>query len=356
MNTMHSKLNLLIFIILSVAFLAQAAFLAVTPVVIDQKAKARDILKESVTLANNTGRKLNVYTFVNNIAAKEGQQAFLDPSQADKTTSLANWIEISRGVIEMQPGEQRKIDFIIHVNSSARPGIYHAAIAFAEGRNRPEAERKVSSNQGFTWPAVTVNLEVIEDVKEYLRLKKFVSDNVFFSGFPVSFSYILENTGNRTVVPSGEVRIYNRRGEELASINVNDDGVPIEPDLARELASLWQGPEVARNLASVVQITKGFGRYKALLDLRYGTEQRGTIQDTVFFWVMPWQKIVIVFGTLLLVVLLATYFLHRSYNKSTSYHEYAASTRQGRPRTRASSVRGRPEATQRVVDLRQPHE
>src|SRR3989338_5158570 len=60
-------------------------------------------------------------------------------------------------------------------------------------------------------------------------------------------------------------------------------------------------------MASVWAANGEFGRYKALLELEYGA--RGTVQDTVYFWIMPWAKLLGMFGTLcLLGVLLAIVF------------------------------------------------
>lgn len=279
------------------SFVLAAPSLTVNPVVIDKKAKARDILKESLTLTNNTGRKLNVYTFVNNIIASKGEEDFLDPSRADYSSSLANWVKISRGVIELSPGEKRTIDLRIDVNLRAKAGIYHAVISFVEGSSRAIAGEKLKSA-----PKVTVNLEVIEDIKERLQLGTFVPVKTFFSGSPITLLFSLENIGNRSLVPSGEIRIYNRRGEEVATIDVNDERLTLEPDGTVQLASVWQG-------------VQGFGKYKAFLDLEYGTTQRGTIHDAAFFWVIPWQKILIIFVVLALSVILITYFWHRRYEK-----------------------------------------
>ena len=100
-----------------------------SPAVFDFKAKARDILPEKIILTNKSDVKLNVYTFVNNILATTGEAKFLDPGTADYSSSLANWISISRGVLELAPGEKKEIDFSIEVNMRAKPGIYHAIIS-----------------------------------------------------------------------------------------------------------------------------------------------------------------------------------------------------------------------------------
>lgn len=300
--------------------LAEASSLAITPAIIDLKAKARDILKESLVLVNDTAKYVEVYPVVNNIAIAEGKQEFLDPSLADHASSLANWIELSRASILLKPGEHKNINFSIEVNLRAKPGNYHALIAFPEGSRRDEAEARIRDAA-----TVTVNIEVLEDIKERLQLKKFVPDKLFFSGFPLSFSYELENAGNRPATPFGEIRIYNRRGEEVGTIEVHAQEKAIAQDTVGKFAAAWQGssPNANNNIrrtgmASLLFSANsgaGFGRYKAMLDLEYGEKGNRTLQDTVFFWVIPWQKILIIFGGLALIVILITNFLHRRYNQ-----------------------------------------
>jgi hypothetical protein len=56
---------------------AQSAELTVTPVVLDEKVKVRDILKKSVTVTNSSNRKLNLYPSVNDINPQEGEEEFV---------------------------------------------------------------------------------------------------------------------------------------------------------------------------------------------------------------------------------------------------------------------------------------
>ena len=286
-----------LFLVLCAAPLAQAASLTVTPLVIDEKAIGRDILKESVTLTNNTGRKLNVYAFVNDISAYGGKREFVDRSKEGRSTSPMNWIRFPMGVIELSPGEVRTIPFSIEVNLWAKPGVYHAIVAFADGSRRQEAQRKRDQS-----PSVMVNIEILDDAKERVQLKKFIPDKRFSSSLPVSFSYELENIGNRAIVPSGEVRIYDRNGKEVGVADVNSGEAVIDPDTSKHLASIWES-------------SRGFGRYKALLDLEYGGKQQGMIQDTVFFWVIPYWMFVVVFGGIAFLMIIFVFMLRRFFRK-----------------------------------------
>ncbi|OGD31420.1 hypothetical protein A3C91_04770 [Candidatus Azambacteria bacterium RIFCSPHIGHO2_02_FULL_52_12] len=276
---------------------AQNGLFTVRPAIIDEKAKARDMLAESLTLANATDRTLLVYASVANVAMKDGAQEFLDPSQADYASSLANWIEISRGVIELAPREEKKIDALIRVNLRARPGMYHAVILFHEGPTREQAE----SNANGT-VSVAVNVEVAEIVKEYVSLREFAPQAPFFFGFPVRFVSRLENRGDRAIVPHGEIRLYDRRGHEMATIPVNAEGKELAIHETKTFEQQWQADN-------------GFGRYTAQLALEYGSAQTKTLQGDALFWVIPWKGVAIAFGILTAAIAGFMRALHRHYEK-----------------------------------------
>ncbi|MEN9560826.1 MAG: hypothetical protein RIQ56_99 [Candidatus Parcubacteria bacterium] len=275
------------------ALAALSADLSVTPVVLDRKAKPRDILNESISITNTSDRKLTLYPSVRDLNSVNGQLVF-GPAKTseDLADSLANWIELSRGVIELNPGEERKIPFTIRVNLNAIAGEYHAQISFASGGTRSEAETAGNLAE------VMVNLEVEADIKEIMQLNSFSSDNIVLAGDDVVFKYQLQNIGNQELQPSGEIRIYNRKGEEVASVDVNRAGSSIGPDKQAQLASVWNG-------------ASGFGRFKALLSVNYGKGQTASVQDTVFFWIIPWKQLLALIVATLIAIAFFTLHFHR---------------------------------------------
>ena len=279
-----------ILVVLSVLPLSSFAQSEVTvsPTIIDHKVKARDILELSVKITNNTSSKVNLYPIVNDISITEGRQEFLEPSLLDKSTSLARWIQISRGVIELRPGEAKEIPFSVHVNLNAKPGKYYAVITFAQGSTRVEAEAKaLKLNQ----PQVLLNIEVEEHIIERAQIQRFQTEKNFFLNFPVKFLLGIENTGNREIKPVGSIHIYNRRGEEVGSVDVNQAQAAIVPQAYNLFENLWQSK-------------KGFGQYKAVLAAEYGNEEKRDLQDTIYFWVLPWQFLIFFGGGLLVLIIL----------------------------------------------------
>jgi hypothetical protein len=262
----------------------------VTPVVFDEKGKARDIINESITLTNTSIYPMELYPSVNDVNDATGQQPFQYAQNSTALSdSLSNWIELSRGVIDLAPGEVKTVPFVITINENAVPNMYHANITFSEGNTRDQAQAATPL------ATVAVNLEVDADIKIAMQLMKFTSDNIVFTGDDVLFNYQLQNIGNQVVQPEGEIDIYDRNGQEVASVDVNKEGTTVSPDQTAQLASVWSGAQ-------------GFGKFKALLTVNYGN-QEATVQDTVFFWVVPWVQILEIFAaSVVALVILWLYF------------------------------------------------
>jgi hypothetical protein len=195
-------------------------------------------------------------------------------------------------VLEIAPGETRQVPFIIHINPNAVANTYHAQISFYDGTTREEAEAHAPLG------VVTVNLEVQADVKEILQLDRFSTGRFFLAGDDVRFDYNLENIGNQELQPHGEIRVYDNKGREVASVDVNKEGKSVSPDKLAQLASVWSSAE-------------GFGHYKALLTVYYGKDQTATVQDTVFFWIVPWKQLLILFALGLTGVVFFAFYFHR---------------------------------------------
>jgi hypothetical protein len=288
-----------------------ATLFSITPVVSNEKAKPRDIIKKELLITNNRDQRLDVYISVENIDPTAGAQQFESPAASDLSTSLANWIEITRGVIELSPGESRKIPYLVHVNLAAKPGSYFARIQFTQGPRR-EGEVVGATEDGTS---LMLNVEVLDDAKERLQLGNFTADDSVVTGEQVSFSYLLENVGNRQIEPRGSIRIFNRKGEEVGSIPLNAGGEEITPENKKQLAAVWSA-------------AGRFGKYKAFLDLEYGENQLASVQDTAYFWVFPWKEMMFALMGVGLLAVVGTFIIHmRAVARPALYH--AASTDTG---------------------------
>jgi hypothetical protein len=327
----HNITKVLLFSIAVAVFLplfARAAEQSVTPAVIDDKAAPRDILKKTITITNPLSHKATFYPVVRNMLTQNGIQEFSTPDVANLSDSLANWIHISRGGIELWAGESKTIDFEIRINLTAKHGIYHAAISFPDGSHRAEAEAKAN-----TAPSTIVNIEVIDTAKEYLEIKEFVPAKKIFPLAPFILNYNLENKGDKPIIPRGEIFIYDRNGKEVGTISVNEDNKIIEAGTLKSFSNEWSG-------------SHGTGKYKAILDISYGTNHKTRVQDTVFFWIIPWYVIAL----LLIMIICISLGVVIMFNRIHIHEKYIRS----QPKTHGHIGSLHADHIPHVVDLRHP--
>jgi hypothetical protein len=270
---------------------ADASPVVVTPSIIDEQAEVRDILEYSIKLKNNAANKIELYPFVNDLKKNEGEQPFINPEDLDKTVSLARWIEVSRAVIELNPGEEKIIPVKISINPAAAPGMYFAAITFGQGSNRELAEQ---NRQATNQPEVLLNIEIEEHVVEKVENGVFKTERSLNFNGQVNFLLSVKNIGNKAIRPKGSIIIYNRRGAEIGALPINQEQTAIEPQAAADFKPAWDSGRVS-------------GRLKAKLELEYG-DSRKDINDAIYFWVLPWQFLAI-FLTLLLAAISSLWIL-----------------------------------------------
>lgn len=270
---------------------------SVSPLLIEHTTEPRDSFEESVKITNNLDRKVRIFPTVHEITlGDDGElKEFVPASMSDRSVSVTSWIEVTRGRIEIEPRDTVKIPVVFKINPNAQPGDYYAFVGFAEGAKYAEAEQKVL---GGGAPGVIVRLTIPDTHNEQLRLIHFSSDRFIFNEASRQIELEIANVGDNPVTPSGEVIFYNARGVEIGA------------------APITNAKNIDPNDTAAIQLTipenATLGRYKAFLNLDYGTNQRATIYDTTFFTVVPLLWIVITFAILVTVAGMLAWFYHRS--------------------------------------------
>ena len=271
----------------------------VEPLVIDHTLTPRENTTSQITVRNTGSRLERVYATVNAVTL-DGAGAieeFTPRSQSDNRSTVTSWLAIDRGRIEIPPGESHQLTLEVSINSQVEPGVYHAFIGIASGRNREVAEERVRSGQA---PGTIVRIEIAEQRTSYLRLDTFTVDRFVYDPDRSVVRYVVENPGDIAHTPQGEVIIYDTRGNELVSAAVNPEAVTIDPG-------------ATHTFTMPVPDTDRMGRHKAFLSLHYGQGQLATIQDTTFFFRIPLYHILILFFIVLGTVMLVAYLIHRRY-------------------------------------------
>ncbi len=271
----------------------------VEPQDIELQIQPRDIIKREVTLTNDGTQPVTVYPSVNNISLKSGGtiETFLTPVESDRTTSLASWIEISRQGVDLKPGETKKIPVTFRINPEPKAGTYHALIGFGFGGTRDEAERQVQNREA---PGTVVTVTYEEKKNEVLKLAGFVIDRFVTKPENEAAKYTFKNPGEETLVPKGEIIIYDNRGKEVGVVTVNEENIEIPP-----------GSE--HTFTETLPLNDLFGKYKAFLSIEYGSTQRASVQDTSYFYAFPLKNIIAVMCILGVLVILLSWYVHKKY-------------------------------------------
>jgi len=193
---------------------------------------------------------------------------------AKETFDASSWFKLEPADFILQPREKRDIKIVIVSSKKAEPGGHYATIYF-----QPLLPIDVLSPQTAYLTArvgVLSFLIVKGDIKEKgdfgeLKIKKFQQFG------PINFKISFQNQGNIHLIPSGEIKIRNWRGREIAKINLNQK--TILPQTIRELEGSWQKKYI-------------LGKFTAQITILFGTESQ-KIEREITFWVIPWLPLLL---------------------------------------------------------------
>lgn len=273
--------------------------ISVSPLIIDYETEARDILKKDITIKNNGTTPLRIYASVHAIEVDGENEIlnFVPASMSDRTSTITSWLEISRARITIQPNDEAIVPMTIRINPNAKPGEYHGLIGFASGPNRDEVENKILAGEG---ERVIVRVSINEKQVEMIRLNSFKTERLIFDDSEDNkFEFTLQNMGDVPLTPSGEIIIYNSKGEEVTAVFVNTEGKELIP-----------GEKV--NFTEKIPFTNNIGKNKAFLNLHYGNNNLASVQDTNFYYSLPLPILLIISVLLLIIPLILTFLFRKS--------------------------------------------
>lgn len=274
--------------------------ITVRPFLFDETLTARDQVTRTVVLRSDYEyRKSTVYATVNEITVDAvGEiKEFVSPVMTDRTNTVTSWIEVTRGRIEVLPGETVEVPVTVRTHPFAEPGEYHLFIGFVESPNRPQAEAKALAGNAT---GVIMKVTIADKRQDSLRISRFLIDRFITNDDNRSISIEIENVGDLPSAPTGEIIFYDARGIEVTSVPVNTDSESVSP-----------GESIT--LTSEVPLDDDLGKYKANVLLRYGDRQQASLHDTAFFYMMPLHLLLLLFGAILLVAIVIALLFRRAF-------------------------------------------
>jgi hypothetical protein len=273
----------------------------VTPLLLEFDVEARDIVTREVTLTNRTQQKVVVFATVNEVAVDSTGdiKEFVSPIMSDRTNTVTSWIEITRGRIELEPGEVRNIPVTLRIHPYAAYGDYFAFIGFVESSKRPEAE--VVALRGEA-KGVILKVALNDTSVQSLRVTSYTSDRFIFDADNGGLSVEVENIGTVESVPGGEIIFYNSRGEEISALPFNE---------AKEVLQ----PGEKRVMTLKIPFADELGRFKANLSLRHGDTQTASVFDTTQFYMIPYRHLLMIVFGILATSIIVTFLLRKAFHE-----------------------------------------
>lgn len=280
----------------------------IRPFLIDKTVVPRDVVTETIKLTNDaTHRKYVIFATVNEITVDtEGLiKEFVTPVMTDRTVTPTSWVEVKRGRIEIPPGEEREVPLTLRIHPDAEPGEYHLFVGFVPARNRPIAEDIAMAGEA---DGVVMKITVADQRQETMRISRFLIDRFITTDDKRQIDVEIQNLGDISSAPMGEIIFYDNRGVEVMAVPFNESAEAIAPGEKKVLSG-------------TVPLEADLGRYKANLALQYGEKQRAALYDTTSFYMIPLPILIGILLTIIIISTLIAVLFRRAFAQSGFHDE-----------------------------------
>lgn len=302
----RGRFTLLILIICLFSVSNDASALSLSPVRIEISGNPGETVTKEMVVTNESEGNSVYYSSYSNFEASgdTGSPSFVEPKN-----DIGTWMSTTAS-IDLKAKEAKTISFSIEIPKDAEPGGHFGAIFWGTNPNGGSSGVAVGSKTG-----ILVLLSVNGDVKEDGGLVDFkIKDNkIFYNTLPVSFTYRFRNDGGDRIKPVGKIVMHDLFYIPEDKIDANLGGGNVLPSSTRRFNVDWvKNPRLKDYVAPSGVLGKffdqavyqwnnyAFGPYFAKLSLLYGTDAT-RVNDTVFFFVFPWQLIICLLIILIIV-------------------------------------------------------
>ncbi len=284
--------------------------LEIAPPLIEVSGNPGQTITAKLYLRDISAIPLVVTNQINDFKAQgdSGVPQIIFNSSANDPYSLIGFISPLPTLL-LQPQQIKLLSVVINIPKDASPGGHYGVIRFTGTPASLTGSSGVSLSASLgALVLLTVNGHLVQNLEtsSFNITQNGGHPSSFFQSEPLTFNELLKNTGNVHVAPSGIVTIKDMFGHQVISLNINEGLGNILPSSSRQFSE---------TLSSVDFTNKRlFGRYTATFNVSYGSPKK-TLTDTLTFWVIPVDLIVI-----WIVVLIGGFFLIRWLLKRYNQH------------------------------------
>ena len=212
--------------------------------------------------------------------------------------SLRNWITAPTD-IPVDAGGTQILNVSIKIPLTALPGGHYAMLTYTPNAEAKAGDLKQTGNIVTSRVGTLFYVTVSGPVNEKATITKFAAPKFTEMG-PVEFTGTIESMSDIHVNPKGTITISSPINRKVAEISV--DAGNIFPESVRDFTATWNQKW-------------GWGRYKADLNLVYGTAA-SPLSATIFFWLFPIR--IVIYSLVLLISILTIIII---LNKRSKKHQ-----------------------------------
>jgi|GEM_PF-1318311 len=249
------------------------------------KIKPGEKFQTTVRIMNSSDKDIEVESFVKDfIIDKDAKTPIQVRESVDDRWSLASWIAVGQSRQMLKAGKAGTVNVLIEVPKDARPGGHYAMVihqpAGSAGAAKEPASTGVNQQVG-SLIYVTVEGQINEEA--FIRDFAFTPNIAEFG--PMAFSYGIDNESDIHIRPNATMEIYNLFNQKIDTVVIETQNV--FPGTQRAFSGIWG-------------VNWGFGPYKAILNVSYGSQGK-MVSAQATAWLIPLSIIIAV-----LILILAT--------------------------------------------------
>lgn len=278
----------------------QAQQLSVSPTLIEMSAEPGQSWKSSIKVINSNPYPLQISVTVADFVPRgEGGEGRFIQLAETATDTLASWISYETGPTVIPPESAFDLPYTVNIPRDASPGGHFAAFQVGTvPQSGTPGESMLRTSQVVT---SLLFLRVAGEVLERGGIREFSTSHSFYQTPHIDLSVRFENNGNVHIRPQGEIQITNMWGQKRGQIPINPQSSfgNVLPNSVRSYNVAWKSEW---SLADI-------GRYKAVVTLAYGSDQRQFANSLTYFWVVPVVPIMSIVAVIAVLIALATWLV-----------------------------------------------
>ena len=249
------------------------------------KIKPGEKFQTTIRVMNSSVKDIEIESFVKDFVIDNDAKTPIQIRESvDNRWSLASWIAIGQSRQTLKAGKSGNVNVLIEVPKDARPGGHYAMVI-----HQPAGSASPSKEPASTGVNQQVGSLIYVMVEGNISEEAFIRDFAFTPNLaefgPMAFSYGIDNESDIHIRPNATIEIYNLFNQKIDTIAVETQNV--FPGTQRAFSGVWG-------------VNWGFGPYKAILNVSYGTKGK-MVSAQATAWLFPLSIIIAA-----LILILAT--------------------------------------------------